>query len=208
MIIFYIIIIKFYTLSFFGLLPVSVLATAEWSAQPIWHVFMPDALPAATQPWECTNSLIHTHTHSLTTANYLCPIYLYGMSWDCWGKPEQTHRHRENMQTPHRKASWLSRDSNQGPSCCEATVLPTEQPYISHSRISWDVFLIFKSKMTDFAVAFLKICGDICGISYCFAVKIYHGQHSSNIDITFLTSRTIIGLQTNIQTNIWGHQCH
>ncbi len=44
----------------------------------------------------------------------------------------------------------------------------------------------------------------ICSISYCFAVKIYHGQHSSNIVITFLTSRTIVGLQTNI----WGHQCH
>ncbi len=57
--------------------------------------------------------------------------------------------------------------------------------------------------MTDFAAAFLQICSDICGISYCFAVKIYHGQHSSNIVITFLTSRTIVRLQTNI----WWHQC-
>ncbi len=30
--------------SFFGLLNLSGVATAEWSAQPIWHVFMPDAL--------------------------------------------------------------------------------------------------------------------------------------------------------------------
>ncbi len=37
--------------------------------------------------------------------------------------------------------------------------------------------------MTDFAAASLKICG----ISYCLAVKIFHGQHSSNIVITFLT---------------------
>ncbi len=42
------------------------------------------------------------------------------MSLDCGGNPR---KHGENMQTPHRKASWLSRDSNQGPSCCEATVL-------------------------------------------------------------------------------------
>ncbi len=53
-------------------------------------------------------------------------------------------------------------------------------------------------KMTDFAAAFLKICSNICGISYCFAVKIYHRQHSFNIVMTFLTSRTIVGLQTNI----------
>ncbi len=65
-------------------------------------------------------------------------------------------------------------------------------------------FWFLRPKITDIAVAFLKICSDICGISYCFAVKICHGQHSSNIVITFLTSRTIVGLQTNI----WGHQCH
>ncbi len=69
---------------------------------------------------------------------------------------------------------------------------------ISPSRISWDFFKFLWPKMTDFAAAFLKICGDICGISYCFTVKIYHGQHSSNIAITFVTSRTIIGLQNNI----------
>ncbi len=39
-------------------------------------------------------------------------------------------------------------------------------------------FRFLRPKMTDFAAAFLKICGDICGISYCFSVKIYHGQHS------------------------------
>ncbi len=59
-------------------------------------------------------------------------------------------------------------------------------------------FRFLQPKMTNFAAAFLKFCGDICGISYSFAVKIYHGQHSSNIVITFLTSRTIVGLQTNI----------
>ncbi len=69
---------------------------------------------------------------------------------------------------------------------------------ISPSRISRDFFRFLWPKMTDFAVAFLKICGDICGISYCFSVKIYHGQHSSNIVITIVTSRTIIGLQTSI----------
>ncbi len=58
--------------------------------------------------------------------------------------------------------------------------------------------LFLRPKITDFAVAFLKICSNNCGISYCFAVKIYHRQHSSNIVMTFLTSRTIVGLQTNI----------
>ncbi len=76
--------------------------------------------------------------------------------------------------------------------------------FISPSGISWAFFRFLWPKRTDFAAAYLKMCGDICGISYCFAVKIYHGQHSSNIVITFLTSRTIVGLQTNI----WGHQCH
>ncbi len=35
-------------------------------------------------------------------------------------------------------------------------------------------FRFLQPKITDFAAAFLKIRGDICGISYCFAVKIYH----------------------------------
>ncbi len=42
-------------------------------------------------------------------------------------------------------------------------------------------FRFLRPTMTDFAAAFLKICG----ISYCFAVKIYHGQHSSNIFYNF-----------------------
>ncbi len=54
-----------------------------------------------------------------------------------------------------------------------------------------DFFL--RPKMTDIAAAFLKIC-----VSYCFAVKIYHRQHSSSIVMTFLTSRPIVGLQTSI----------
>ncbi len=55
-------------------------------------------------------------------------------------------------------------------------------------------FRFLRPKMTDFAAAFLNICD----ISCCFAVKIYHGQHYSNVVITFLTSRTIVGLQINI----------
>ncbi len=38
-------------------------------------------------------------------------------------------------------------------------------------------FWFLRPKMTDFSAAFLQICS----ISYCFAVKIYHGQHSSYI---------------------------
>ncbi len=33
-----------------------------------------------------------------------------------------------------------------------------------------DFFQILQPKITDFAAAFLKIYGDICGISYSFAV--------------------------------------
>ncbi len=62
-------------------------------------------------------------------------------------------------------------------------------------------FNFLQPKMTDFAAAFLKICSDICGNFDSFAVKIYHRQHSSNIVIAFLTSRTIVGLQNKI----WGH---
>ncbi len=54
-------------------------------------------------------------------------------------------------------------------------------------------FRFVQPKMTDIAAAFLKIC-----VSYCFAVKIYHRQHSSNIVMTFLTWRPVVGLQTSI----------
>ncbi len=69
---------------------------------------------------------------------------------------------------------------------------------ISPYRISQDFFRFLRPKITNFAAAFLKICGDICAISNCFSVKIYHGQHSSNFVITFLTLRTIAGLQNSI----------
>ncbi len=42
-----------------------------------------------------THSLNHSHKHSLITANFLCPIHLYGMSLDCgetgvpWGNPRR-----------------------------------------------------------------------------------------------------------------------
>ncbi len=76
----------------------------------------------------------------------------------------------------------------------------------------------WKQSLQDFAGLFSDFCSlkgrillrlvsiysDIWGISYSFAVKIYHGQHSCNIVMTFLTLRTIVGLQTKI----WGHQCH
>ncbi len=68
-------------------------------------------------------------------------------------------------------------------SCCK---LDQEESYHDLS-----IYLFVRTKMTDFAAAFLKFCDDICGISYCYAVKIYHGQHSSNIVMPFLTSRTI-----------------
>ncbi len=74
------------------------------------HVFT-NALLAATQRWECTNSCYPsawTHTltqsviHTLTQASFLCPIHLYGMSLDCGGnrstrrKPTQTRGEHAN----------------------------------------------------------------------------------------------------------------
>ncbi len=65
---------------------------------------------------------------------------------------------------------------------------------ISPYRISQD-FSDFCGLKLKFCSSFSQICGDICAISNCFSVKIYHGQHSSNFVITFLTLRTIAGLQ-------------
>ncbi len=87
---------------------------------------MPDAIPVATQPWECTNScnpsarthaIIHTHHNyslqpvSFVQFTYMPCLWIVGETGAPGGNPR---RHRENMQTPHRKASLLSRDSNEG----------------------------------------------------------------------------------------------
>ena len=56
-----------------------------------------------------------------------------GQFRDAEKKPEYPGRNPrvcgENMQTPDRKAP-PGRDSDQEPSCCEATVLTTVQPYM------------------------------------------------------------------------------
>ncbi len=54
----------------------------------------------------------------------------------------------------------------------------------SPSGISWD-FLFFLPKMTGSPAAFEIVYILFYHISYCFAVKIYHEQHPSNIVITF-----------------------
>ncbi len=84
------------------------------------------ALTCATPVLGHTHSLIHTHSLCQFTLSNSLILHVFGL----WGKPEhpeETHapggnprRDGENLQTPHRKPSWLSRDSNQGPSCCEA----------------------------------------------------------------------------------------
>ncbi len=111
--------------SLYGLLPLSGVATAEWSAQPIWHMFlrMPflpqpspeSALTRATPVLGHTHSLNQSFTHSLRPVSfvqftYKACLWIVGETGAPGGNP---HRHGENMQTPHRKASWLSRDSNQ-----------------------------------------------------------------------------------------------
>ena len=62
-----------------------------------------------------------------------CLVGFYG------GNPGE---HGENMQTPHRKAREQAptcctmRDLSPQPSCCEATVLRTEQPCLFHMSVT------------------------------------------------------------------------
>ncbi|MEQ2206210.1 hypothetical protein XENOCAPTIV_025708 [Xenoophorus captivus] len=72
-----------------------------------------------------TQTTMHTPKGNLER-----PINLTGMSLDCVEEArvpgENPHIQRENMQAPCRKTpSW---ESNPGPSCCKATVLPTAPP--------------------------------------------------------------------------------
>ncbi|MEQ2306662.1 hypothetical protein AMECASPLE_010542 [Ameca splendens] len=75
-------------------------------------------------PSQGTQTTMHTLIHTER------PINLKGMSLDCGRKPEYPVRtlrmHGENMQTPCRKTP--SRESDPGPSCCKATVLPAASP--------------------------------------------------------------------------------
>ena len=65
--------------------------------------------------------------HSLIpVGNLKSPTSLTLMYLNCWTGVNQ-HKHRANMQTPHRKAQ-KSPNLNQEPSRCEATVLTTEPP--------------------------------------------------------------------------------
>uniref|UniRef100_A0A3Q3WUH7 Uncharacterized protein n=1 Tax=Mola mola TaxID=94237 RepID=A0A3Q3WUH7_MOLML len=50
-------------------------------------------------------------------------LHVFGLCEEAGVPGENPRRHRENMQTLHRKA--LTRESNPGPSCCEATALTT-----------------------------------------------------------------------------------
>lgn len=60
---------------------------------------------------------IHSRNSFTPTVTLEFPVHQICMSL------EETHADTENRQTPHR-----DRDSNPGPSCCEATVLNTEPP--------------------------------------------------------------------------------
>ncbi len=125
-------------LSLFGSLPLSGFATAEWYAQPIWHIFTPDAFPAVTSPWECTNScklsarthsLILTNIHSLRPISFVQFIYtvclwIVGETGVPWGNP----RRHWDMHKEHANSTQKGILAQLGPSCCEATVQPTEPP--------------------------------------------------------------------------------
>ncbi len=91
------------------------------------------ALTRATPVLGYTHSFTHTLTHSLRPIyfvqfTYTACLWIVGETGAPGGNPR---RHGENMQTPHRKAYWLSQDSNQGPSCCE----PLCRPYIRNIKI-------------------------------------------------------------------------
>ncbi|MEQ2169798.1 hypothetical protein GOODEAATRI_028852, partial [Goodea atripinnis] len=88
-------------------------------------------------PWTghqpITGQHINNHSH-IPKGNLERPINLTGMSglWVEDGVPGENRRmHRENMQTPYRKTP--GQESNPGPSCCKATVLPTAPPCSPHT---------------------------------------------------------------------------
>ncbi|MEQ2169894.1 hypothetical protein GOODEAATRI_029701 [Goodea atripinnis] len=88
------------------------------------------------RPWTGHQSITGQHrdiqdkqprTHLFTPKGKLeKPIYITVMFLDCGRKPENPCMHEENMQTPCRKTP--SQESDPGPSCCKATVLPTVPP--------------------------------------------------------------------------------
>ncbi len=59
-----------------------------------------------------------------------------------------------------------------------------ERSLLSHQDLAELFFWFLRHKMTEFAVAFLKICSNVWSFCRCcFATKIYHRQHDSFSDL-------------------------
>ncbi|MEQ2210103.1 hypothetical protein XENOCAPTIV_008479 [Xenoophorus captivus] len=77
-----------------------------------------DGSPSIAGQHRDTQDKQPAHTHSHLRPN----SHVFGL-WDEVGVPRENPRmHRENLQKDPR------RESNPGPACCEATVLPTAPP--------------------------------------------------------------------------------
>ncbi len=109
------------TLSFFGLLPLTGVATAEFGT---FYARCHSCHNPALRVHQLMQH-IHTQIHSLRTILFVQFTYTA-----CLWMVGETG------------ASWLSRDSNQGPSCCEATVLPIPTYLIPYSLIIITIIII------------------------------------------------------------------
>ena len=104
-----------------------------WSSRQ----FIPGLSYRDKQPY----TFILTPTGNLEWAINLPPVCMFFGLWEEPGARENPHRHRENMQTPHRKA--LTWEFSPEPSCCEEKALTIVQ--LQHK-----IFSIFQlSPYTD-----------------------------------------------------------
>lgn len=77
------------------------------------------------------HTTIHTYTYSQLKVSNSPHVYGFGLRQEAGEPGEDLHRHRENVQIPHRKVA--DPESNPQPvTCCEAAPLTTVSPTLFH----------------------------------------------------------------------------